>query len=98
MNTPTQGSSISSSAARAARWQGPTGLVDALVEETLAPDLARFEFYFAGPPPMAEAMQTDACSGIAWRRRTSISIGFSKRARAGREPVRSTGLAPQVFR
>ncbi|MBM3516937.1 MAG: 2Fe-2S iron-sulfur cluster binding domain-containing protein [Alphaproteobacteria bacterium] len=44
-------------AARAAGWPGPTGFVHTLVEAALAPNLARFEFYFAGPPPMAEAMQ-----------------------------------------
>lgn len=38
-------------------WAGPTGFVHEEVERALAPDLARFEFYFAGPPPMVQAVQ-----------------------------------------
>ncbi|WP_296225774.1 2Fe-2S iron-sulfur cluster-binding protein [Ralstonia sp. UBA689] len=41
----------------AVAWQGPTGFVHTEVERTLATPLDRFEFYFAGPPPMIEAMQ-----------------------------------------
>lgn len=39
-------------------WQGPTGFVHAEVERVLATPLDHFEFYFAGPPPMIEAVQT----------------------------------------
>lgn len=38
-------------------WTGATGFVHALVESSLGPELARFDFYFAGPPPMIDAMQ-----------------------------------------
>lgn len=38
-------------------WQGPTGFVHAEVERVLVAPLDRFEFYFAGPPPMIEAVQ-----------------------------------------
>lgn len=38
-------------------WSGPTGFVHEAVERALAPDLARFEWYFAGPPPMVQAVQ-----------------------------------------
>lgn len=41
----------------ASAWRGATGFVHAEVERALAPDLARFDFYFAGPPPMINAMQ-----------------------------------------
>lgn len=38
-------------------WQGATGFVHAEVERALAAPLDRHEFYFAGPPPMIEAVQ-----------------------------------------
>lgn len=38
-------------------WHGATGFVHAEVERTLAPTLDLYDFYFAGPPPMVEAMQ-----------------------------------------
>jgi toluene monooxygenase electron transfer component len=38
-------------------WHGVTGFVHAEVERTLAPGLDRFDFYFAGPPKMVEAVQ-----------------------------------------
>ncbi|MDZ7855161.1 2Fe-2S iron-sulfur cluster-binding protein [Sphaerotilus sp.] len=38
-------------------WTGRTGFIHEEVERALAPDLARFEFYFAGPPPMVQAVQ-----------------------------------------
>lgn len=38
-------------------WNGATGFVHNEVERTLAPGLDRFDFYFAGPPPMIDAMQ-----------------------------------------
>ncbi len=41
----------------AAPWSGPTGFVHTLVDASLGPDPARFDFYFAGPPPMIDAMQ-----------------------------------------
>jgi toluene monooxygenase electron transfer component len=40
-----------------AAWRGATGFVHAEAERALAPDLTRFDFYFAGPPPMTDAMQ-----------------------------------------
>lgn len=40
-----------------ATWSGATGFVHAEVERALAPGLSRFDFYFAGPPPMIDAMQ-----------------------------------------
>ena len=44
-------------AAHAAGWQGRVGFVHEAVAEDLAPVLREREIYFAGPPPMAEAMQ-----------------------------------------
>lgn len=38
-------------------WPGARGFVHAEVERTLAAPLDRFDFYFAGPPPMIDAMQ-----------------------------------------
>lgn len=38
-------------------WTGATGFVHTEVERSLAPGLDRFDFYFAGPPPMIDAMQ-----------------------------------------
>lgn len=38
-------------------WKGPTGFVHAELERVLAQPLDRFDFYFAGPPPMIEAVQ-----------------------------------------
>lgn len=38
-------------------WTGPTGFVHELAAETLEGALADYEFYFAGPPVMAEAVQ-----------------------------------------
>lgn len=38
-------------------WQGETGFVHTRVERDLAASLAAHEFYFAGPPPMIEAVQ-----------------------------------------
>jgi len=38
-------------------WQGETGLVHEAVEKNLGDGLAGFEFYFAGPPPMTNALQ-----------------------------------------
>ncbi|WP_024536904.1 2Fe-2S iron-sulfur cluster-binding protein [Comamonas badia] len=38
-------------------WHGPRGFVHAEVERSLSAPLDRFDFYFAGPPPMIEAMQ-----------------------------------------
>lgn len=38
-------------------WIGATGLVHELVAKTLADRLPEFEFYFAGPPPMTQAVQ-----------------------------------------
>lgn len=39
-------------------WPGARGFVHEALERTLAQPLARYEFYFAGPPPMVEAIQT----------------------------------------
>ena len=38
-------------------WQGETGYVHDAVARTLPGSLAGFEFYFAGPPPMTQALQ-----------------------------------------
>lgn len=38
-------------------WQGATGFVHAEVERALTAPLDQHEFYFAGPPPMIEAVQ-----------------------------------------
>ncbi|HJW27170.1 MAG TPA: FAD-binding oxidoreductase, partial [Rhodocyclaceae bacterium] len=42
----------------AAAWSGAVGFVHEAVERALTQPLARYEFYFAGPPPMIEAVQT----------------------------------------
>jgi toluene monooxygenase electron transfer component len=38
-------------------WEGATGFVHAEVERVLTAPLDRHDFYFAGPPPMIEAVQ-----------------------------------------
>ena len=38
-------------------WEGPRGFVHELAAQTLQDPLADYEFYFAGPPVMAEAVQ-----------------------------------------
>lgn len=38
-------------------WTGETGFVHDLVPRALPSELARYEFYFAGPPPMTQALQ-----------------------------------------
>ncbi len=38
-------------------WQGETGYVHDAVARALPGSLASFEFYFAGPPPMTQALQ-----------------------------------------
>jgi toluene monooxygenase electron transfer component len=38
-------------------WNGPTGFIHEVVKEHLGERLSEFEIYFAGPPPMAKAMQ-----------------------------------------
>ena len=38
-------------------WTGATGWIHAEVERVLGPQLDRYDFYFAGPPPMVEALQ-----------------------------------------
>ncbi|WP_114811575.1 2Fe-2S iron-sulfur cluster-binding protein [Paraburkholderia kururiensis] len=38
-------------------WSGATGFVHGEVERTIALPLDQYEFYFAGPPPMIEAVQ-----------------------------------------
>jgi toluene monooxygenase electron transfer component len=40
-----------------AGWQGETGFVHDVVARLLGPRLPDMEIYFAGPPPMAEALQ-----------------------------------------
>ena len=39
------------------RWSGDVGLVHEWLPRKLDGDLARFEYYFAGPPPMTQAIQ-----------------------------------------
>jgi len=41
----------------ASTWMGETGWVHDAVARALPGPLSKFEFYFAGPPPMAQAMQ-----------------------------------------
>jgi toluene monooxygenase electron transfer component len=38
-------------------WHGETGFVHDALAHTLPTELANFEFYFAGPPPMTQALQ-----------------------------------------
>jgi len=38
-------------------WNGETGFVHDLVKRTLGADMPKYEFYFAGPPPMTQAIQ-----------------------------------------
>lgn len=38
-------------------WTGPTGFVHTTVEQVLAPPLQGYDYYFAGPPLMVEAVQ-----------------------------------------
>jgi toluene monooxygenase electron transfer component len=38
-------------------WQGATGFVHHYIAQALPEALANFEFYFAGPPPMTQALQ-----------------------------------------
>ena len=40
-----------------AGWNGETGFIHDAVERRLANRLDNFEFYFAGPPPMTQALQ-----------------------------------------
>ncbi len=49
--------SISEPSVRPEDWSGHRGFVHELVAETLAGTLSEYEFYFAGPPVMAEAVQ-----------------------------------------
>lgn len=49
---------VLSAPAGATAWTGATGFVHTEVERALSPaGLAGFDFYFAGPPPMIDAMQ-----------------------------------------
>ncbi len=48
---------ISEPSVSAQAWTGHRGFVHELVAETLADPLSDYEFYFAGPPAMAEAVQ-----------------------------------------
>jgi toluene monooxygenase electron transfer component len=41
----------------APEWSGPAGFIHEVVKERLGERLADLEVYFAGPPPMAKAMQ-----------------------------------------
>ncbi len=45
------------SAAGVDGWAGATGFVHACVADSLPAPLASYEFYFAGPPPMTQALQ-----------------------------------------
>ena len=49
--------SISEPGGDAQAWNGATGFVHELVAQTLSGALLDYEFYFAGPPAMAEAVQ-----------------------------------------
>lgn len=48
---------ISMPEADADQWHGPTGYVHELVADVMGATLAQHEIYFAGPPPMAQAVQ-----------------------------------------
>jgi toluene monooxygenase electron transfer component len=41
----------------ASEWTGAKGLIHEYVERSLAPDLANYEYYMAGPPPMISAIR-----------------------------------------
>lgn len=43
--------------AKAEKWSGKVGFVHEWLPRLLGEDLARHEFYFAGPPPMTQAIQ-----------------------------------------
>lgn len=45
------------SSAQAANWTGPVGFVHEWLPRVLGDRLAQHEFYFAGPPPMTQAVQ-----------------------------------------
>ena len=45
------------SAAGQPAWAGATGLVHHQVQRVLGPEMSRYEYYFAGPPPMTQALQ-----------------------------------------
>jgi toluene monooxygenase electron transfer component len=38
-------------------WRGPRGFIHEVVKKSVGDRLTEFEVYFAGPPPMAQAMQ-----------------------------------------
>lgn len=38
-------------------WNGKTGFVHQALGQSLTPALSQYEFYFAGPPPMTQALQ-----------------------------------------
>jgi toluene monooxygenase electron transfer component len=40
------------------KWRGKVGFAHELVAQTLGASLPDFEYYFAGPPPMVQAVQT----------------------------------------
>jgi toluene monooxygenase electron transfer component len=48
---------VSSPDAGETPWSGETGFVHDAVVRRLGPELANHEFYFAGPPPMTQALQ-----------------------------------------
>lgn len=41
-----------------AAWQGSTGFVHEAVARAIRPEQVELDYYFAGPPPMVDAMQT----------------------------------------
>jgi toluene monooxygenase electron transfer component len=43
--------------ADAARWSGERGFVHEVLSRELGDRMAQHEFYFAGPPPMTQAIQ-----------------------------------------
>jgi toluene monooxygenase electron transfer component len=49
---------VLSAVAGGEEWAGARGFVHAEVERRLPQPLDQYEFYFAGPPPMIEALQT----------------------------------------
>ncbi len=50
-------SSVSDLKGPKSKWEGHLGFIHDLVPETLPKNLSEYEFYFAGPPPMVDAVQ-----------------------------------------
>jgi toluene monooxygenase electron transfer component len=51
------GTTVLSAPDLAPAWSGAIGFIHSEVERAIVPPLDRFDFYFAGPPPMVDAVQ-----------------------------------------